>query len=367
MTLVVGLRGAAYAAPGMPRPYLALFTFQRAEMMQLTADQLRLLDASPYDGMATWLIDYRSTDPPVELAAIHPRLDFLRQHTRKHLWPVVFLNRMIEQGANYKSDDGSGPSPGFARIRGLDLDDAAGARSAFLMNWRRGLQIARELGAPGICFDPEFYNDYSLEGVAPLSRRRGEREGETLEKLRALGRSMADIIGEEYSTAVVWCAFTRLCGQKGSITGAQGHILQALLDRASQKRIPLVLVEGGEENDNIGYTNPSLAELKRKIDERETRYQVLTKRYPQLVLGGTIAPWLDKAHRASWMKDTLAVDTIEEFQPWFALLLKRVDFDWIYAAENAYNVWSQPYSERFPPVLARAKDEARAGRGEKRE
>ena len=90
---------------------------------------------------------------------------------------------------------------------------------------------------------------------------------------------------------------------------------------------------------------------------------------PERVLNHAIeiSDALDKAHRASWMRDAPAVDTIEEFQPWFALLMKRSDFVWVYAAGNAYNVWSPPYSERFPPVLARAKDEARAGRGEERE
>jgi hypothetical protein len=112
----------------MPRPYLALFTFQRAELLQLTDEQLRLLDASPYGGLATWVLDYRSAEPPPELEAIRPRLQYLREHTRKHLWPVVFLNRMIEPGPDYKEGDRSGPQREFAKIRGLDLDDQASRR-----------------------------------------------------------------------------------------------------------------------------------------------------------------------------------------------------------------------------------------------
>lgn len=360
LTLVAGLPHASFTADRLPHPYLALFTFQSAEMLKLTDEQLRMLDASPYDGMATFLTNYRSTEPSPDLDAIRPRLDSLRGRTRKHLWPVVFLNRIIEQGPDYKRENETGPKPEFAKIRGLDLDDKAGARSAFLLSWRRALQIARELRSPGICFDPEFYNNYPLESVAATAKRRGEREGETLKMLHELGRSMTDIVGEEYPSAVLWCLFTRLCGQRGSITGAPGHVVQAMLDRAGEKQIPLTLVEGGEERDNIGYTNRSLDDLQKKILDRDTRYRTLAKRYPGLVLGGTISPWLDKEHRAYWMKDAPAVDTIEEFEPWFALLMQRLDFVWVYAAGNAYNVWKKPYSERFPAVLARAKDKARA-------
>jgi hypothetical protein len=57
------------------------------------------------------------------------------------------------------------------------------------------------------------------------------------------------------------------------------------------------------------------------------------------------------------MKDAPAVDTIEQFEPWFGLLMKRMDFVWIYAAGNAYHVWEKPYADRFTPVLARAKEQ----------
>lgn len=213
--------------------------------------------------------------------------------------------------------------------------------------------MARRLGSPGILLDPEFYNNYDMEGVTALAKRRGETEGQTLEGLHALGRRMADIIQEEYPEAVVWCAFTRLCGPSGSVTGAPGHILTAFLDRANERQMPLTLIEGAE--DNTGYTSASFDDLKRKVDDQEKRYAPLRERYPQLMLGGTIAPWLDRDHRAYWMKDAAAVDTVEAFEPWLTLLMQRLDFVWVYGAGNAYNVWQKPYADRFPPMLAAAK------------
>ncbi len=264
----------ASAAPtDLPEPYLALFTFQRAELGTITDDQLRILEASPFDGMAVWCLDCRSTETPPALAELGPRLEHLRNNTTKHVWPVAFLNRIIEQTPETTPPGQADPDPEFAKIRGLDLDDEAGALSAFLLSWRLSLQIARELGAPGVCLDPEFYNDHALENIARLAQRRGERDSETLAKLRAVGARMADIVGEEYPGAVVWTLFTRLCGPSGWINGAPGHLLKAFLDRANETSIPLALVDGAEESTSIGYVNPSLVALEEKIDAYESRYQ----------------------------------------------------------------------------------------------
>ena len=145
----------------------------------------------------------------------------------------------------------------------------------------------------------------------------------------------------------------------GSIIGVPGHILRGFLDRANERQLGLALVDGAEEEHNIGYVNASLGALQQKISGYRERYRVLMKQYPQLALGGAIAPWLDAEHRAYWMKEAPAVGTIEEFEPYFTLLMQRLGFVWVYAAGNAYNVWQEPYSERFPPELQAAKATAR--------
>ncbi len=357
LVAVAVLSAYGTAAASLARPYLALFTFQNADLATIADEQLRILEASPYDGMAIWLVNEDTTRQPPDLQALQPRLAHLKQLTRKDLWPVVFLNRIIEQDTNAPHHEGVKAEAAFAGIRGMDLDDAAGAMSAFVVNWRRSLQVARVLESPGIAFDPEFYNNYDLESLSALAKRRGESESQTLAKLRALGARMADIAQEEYPGVVVWSAFTRLGGSPDRIQGVPGYILQAMLDRAREKRLPLRLIEGGE--DTIGYVHRSAEEVMAKIAAREKEHQARLGPDSQLIMGGTVAPWLDTEHRAYWMKDTPTLKRVEDFEPVFEALLARLPFVWVYGAGNAYNVWEKPYRDRYDPVLAAAKNKAR--------
>ena len=367
LLLLVATPVAAPAA-GMPRPYLAVFTFQQGHLEQISTDQMRVLDASPFDGMAFWAIEGYSTEKPPGLDALRPRLQQLRAQTRKHLWPFAFLNRVLQQESADRQHTSARRDPAFARIRGMDLDNETGARDCFLATWRLNLRIARLLDTPGVGLDPEFYNNYALESIAELARRRGETVAETQRKLRALGRSMADVVAEEYPGAVLWCLFARLAGPHEAVVGAPetadlipigapGCVLQGILDRAREARIPLTLIEGSE--GGIGYLNRSLDDLRRKIVVQERFYRSWKARYPQLILGGTIAPWLDIEHRAYWMKDEPAAGKIEEFGPFFTTLMQHLPFVWVYGAGKAYHVWEKPYADRFHPVLAAAKERAR--------
>jgi hypothetical protein len=58
----------------LPKQYLALFTFQNASYGQLSDDQLRILQASPFDGMAMWLSGGYDVAPPPDLEQVSPRL-----------------------------------------------------------------------------------------------------------------------------------------------------------------------------------------------------------------------------------------------------------------------------------------------------
>jgi hypothetical protein len=180
----------------------------------------------------------------------------------------------------------------------------------------------------------------------------------TVAKLKAVGAKMAEVVGEEYPGAVIWSLYTRFRLQEGMIGGgavlgsAQAAILAGLLERAKEKRIPLTLIDGSE--DEIGYLNASLDDLKRKLIGQQSGNAEWLRRYPQLVLGATIAPWLDLEHRAYWMTDQPAVGTIEEFAPFMTVLLQQRPFVWVYGAGKAYNVWEQPYVERFDAVMRQA-------------
>lgn len=93
MALVAGMASAG--AADLARPYLALMTFQDAQLEKLSDEHLRLLEAWPYDGMATWVQGYQALEAVPDPANLEARLDHVRTQTGKHLWPTVFLNRII--------------------------------------------------------------------------------------------------------------------------------------------------------------------------------------------------------------------------------------------------------------------------------
>jgi hypothetical protein len=359
---------AASTAFALPRPYLALFTFQSASFSAITDDQLRILQASPYDGMATWLMDGYDTYDPPSITQLLPRAHHLKRLTRKDLWPFVFLNRIIQQNPTGSHHTGMKADAAFARIRGMDLDDETGALTQFLETWQRSVQLAKAMGGPGAGLDPEFYNNYPLEDLGALARRREETLEATAAKLAAVGARMADIIRDEYPGAVVWSLYTRLgstasheatLGPVRTPPSVQACILCGLMDRAGRTHTPVTVIDGSE--DGIGYTNASFDELKHKLVAQSAANALWLSRYPQLVLGGAISPWLDLQHRAYWMTEKPAVASIEDFEPFLQLLMQQRAFVWVYGAGNAYNAWERPYVDRYTPVLVKAKAGASHG------
>lgn len=374
IVLLLGALSPALSAVarGLPRPYLALFSFGLARLPELANRQLRLLNTSPYDGMATWWAREYSVNPPPRFQQMLPRLRRLRQMTRKDLWPFAFLNRIVEGSPKlgrwrFK--------PVYGRIRGMDLDNATGSLHDFLLTWRRNLEIARFLKSPGVGLDPEFYNtefpqsDLQFDNLSLLARYRGEAPAKTRRELLAIGARMASIVRKVYPGAAIWCLRTGLGdSSEATVTGCRpvppsvaGYIVEGLLDRANEAHIPLTLFEGSEPNGSSGYLlgDLSVAQVREVLRTQDVRYRPWLKLYPQLVLGGTVAPWLDTQHLAYWMEGCRPiVSTIEGFKPYFATLMEHRRFVWIYAAGGAYNVWDKPYCQRFPPVLAAAKEEA---------
>lgn len=371
------------------KAYLALFTFQSAQWNQISADQLRILHGSPYDGMATWLCDAYSTVKPTEWPELQSRIKEWRKVTNKDLWPFVFLNRIVQQEPDVKvnflnamltrlgialankqdsptaAHPGVRPDPAFYPIKGMDLDNECGALEGLLFNWRQALRTAKALKSPGIGFDMEFYNNYPLGDVLTLAKRRAEQAEVTRQKLRFLGQKLADIVAEEYPAAVIWSLFTGLAPWQESnasipaATSCAEGISEGILERAKQRRLRLVLIDGAE--NDVGYINRSLDYLRDKLLKQQSDKKGWTESYGHLELGATIAPWLDSKHKAAWMGDQPGLQGIEDFLPFFALLLQHRRFVWIYAASNAYEVWKEPYVSRFDATLRLAREEAKQG------
>ena len=353
-------QGQPSAAPP-PCPYLALFTFQKPLFTEPAEFQMAQLNASPYDGVAVWFQDAYALNSP-QFDTVLARAKALRRLSRKDLWFVSFVNRVVQPKHTATRPPAVPPQGQATSDWGVDLDNSTGALADFLLKWRWNLRLAKAVSSPGICLDPEFYNDYNIERIRPLAVLRKDTEDGVKERLRAIGSQMADIVAQEYPNATIWTLATRFPqpswagGDDWRTERVGGFLIAGLLERARQAHTPLKLVEGGEEL--VRYLPGTVANLLISLGRQQDFLAPWRARYPALVPGGTVAPWIQIGGRPEWMSAVREPDSIDAFEPLFRLLMQKRAFVWIYAADYAYDVWNDEVSTKVNLVLSQARHSA---------
>ncbi len=349
--------------------YLMLVTFITPALGDLTAKHLRMLEASPFNGVAVKLASAYDASEVPGFEAFSSAVKLCRGR-RVDVWPWVFLNRMIGRHPEGRFHSAAPAPEYFARINVMDLDNETGAREDFLKLWRLALRLARQIGAPGIVADFEAYNNYLAYNPVWVAESRGEPVERVIEKLRKLGADLADIVAEEYPGAMIvqlffdpyvrpykdadGQAYTRTCN----------YICLGMLDRAAEKDIDLVLVDGGETT--VGYYNPSVARLREKIRRRAEQAGPLLKKYSgRFVLGGTIAPYADASKISGWLKRAAgaepALKSAEDFVPLFRELFMAYKLVWVYVAgTSATNPFKPETIEPVYDSMRKALEQAQA-------
>lgn len=354
-------------------PYLLLVTFYSGGIKNLGPARIDAINSSPYHGVAAQLApasdtgkhDYREYEESVK---------FLKSRAKKHIWPWVFWNRVVEL------DPGRGLSRAgkraekvyFRKIVGMDLYDKAGALGDFINLWTLALRLARELQSPGVVLDLECYNNRKCYRLRYLSERMGLKREELVTKLKSIGGLLTDIADREYPAATVWLFYSAFSSPLKSHKSPEqldyrsvSYVIMGMLDRAKERESKLVVVSGGEIG--LGYCRESLQELKIAAALRDARFAPFLAKYPNLRLGGTIAPWHDAGLRKGFMTrkkcGRSSLKKIEDFEPLFEYLLSSYDYVWIYAAGAArYNPYNKKIAAIYNPVLERALAAARARR-----
>jgi hypothetical protein len=337
------------------RPYLLLVTFFDSE----GEGRLATFDRSPYDGVAVPLVDAYDTGAPPNLQQVQEKFMALYRQTHKHLWPWVFVNRMVgSEGANPQSN-----KPEFQRIKALDLDGSTGAQEAFLELWRIALRQARATKVPGMVLDMEFYNNYRAYSIADVARERQRPLDEVEKQLHQIGERMARIAGQEYPDAKIWILNTGLSSSNGLLKAegnqsTRSYLGRGLLDGSRRRHLGLVIIDGGE--DILGYCHPSANALREAIQSRLQAYTpVVRAYYGTLQLGGTIALWRDAESRLDWLREgdcaITDVQKPEDFSPYLKLLFEDYQFVWVYAPTvGRYDPFDPASSERVDAVLRQA-------------
>ena len=351
-------------------PYVVPFTFQSEYSFNKppSEEALDVFNSGAFDGWGLCYIqasDFEKGGTPAEL---EKEIAFLQTNTGpgKHIWPVMFITKIL-QFVPGKVHGSWGVSPAMraqAGIPGMDLDNETGARDVFEHNWRNALLIAKEIGSPGIMFDPEFYFG-GIGDIAELAARRSETETVAAAKCQAFGARLADITEEAYPDAVVFWFFTGL-HQPEETWDPVPYICLGALKRAKQIGSKQFHVDGGE--GGVGYLHRSVDALRARIHNRWIETGELLRQYPNFELGGVLAPYVDIRCHPYWMTfDRIDphVKTADDFQPWFEALFSNYRYVWLYGASGgtpdttAFIPWEAKHSAAMSAPIARAKKNAR--------
>lgn len=366
MVLAWPLPGPAHAPAGRPASqprdsYLLLVNTAIAFMMDEA--KLRQFDRSPYDGIAIAFAHAYETAEVPSVQAMDAKLEEWKRYTKKDIWPWVYLNRVI--AFNPGENNEHAKVSYFQRIRGADLDNGAGARAEFLALWRNSLLAARHSGAPGVVFDPEFYNSYKQYDIGELARNHGSTPAKVATQLQQLGAEMADSAGEAYPDATVWFLVTGFThpGYK-TLDGvpyypSPTYVAIGFLDEIAKRRLQLKVLSGGE--GSLGYCHPSLEELRNAIADRDAAFRPILEKYRgTLALAGTMTLWSDKAATRNWVNEgackAATAESVEQLQPYLELLLRTYRYNWVYGSSDGnYLPFSPQNAARFDSMIARAR------------
>ena len=354
------------------KTYLSLISFYTKSPGTMPTEQLALLNQSAYEGVAIPIVGGYRTDPPPSREELDEPVRAVRNSLTIDPWPWVFSNHFVgrpQDARTHPSNEGNKRgAEHFGKIKGLDLDDAAGARSEMYAIWRLAVRLAKEWGAPGIVIDLEAYNNYRAYDVNYVAERRGETPAQVVAQCEAVGAELGRIVEQEYPECIVWSLFShlqnprRLPGCDGPVYSTAGHITLGFLKHCRDRKLPAKYICGGETTP--GYYNPSVEALRGKIAARDAAMAPIIEAYPDhFFLGGTISPYHDHTLLTDWIKrragDDPPLKTIADFQPMFRTLFEAYDWVWIYAASASR---SQPYKpEQIPlygDVLRAALEEA---------
>lgn len=358
----------------MIAPYLLLVSFSSGHFLDLNPERLDMINASPYHGAAIALVDAYDTNPYTG-KDFEGVLKKIQGNSEKHIWPWVFWNRAVGfVPSGPESLFHKGNKAYFAKIGRMDIYNRTGALDDFFELYRSALRGAKRLGSPGIVLDMEAYNIRAADryDINALAESQGKSVPEVRNRLREIGRELADISESEYPGAKIWFLFSGLGRPVRSLNpfaekdyNVIGQVALGLLERAKARKMGLELISGGEMS--LGYCHRSMLHMEKKIRSRDAKYEQLKSTYPNLSLGGTLAPWIDRGLRHGWGRQGDCGDSefkgIADFGPPLSHLMGHYEYLWLYAAgAMGYSPYEKNSAKAVNKTLSEAFERTRTGR-----
>ena len=345
--------------PSASAPYLLLITFAGKN----TPQEMSVVKNSPYDGVGVMIGTAYDEGPAPSEQSLEPKFMQLKSAAgNKDVWPWVFINRMV--GTNPNENNAQARKPYFQSIRAMDLDNKAGAKQAFLDDWRVALQLAKHMGSPGVVLDLEYYNNYFISyAVSRLADARGESQDRVIQEISQLGAQMADIANQELPDGKIWCLVTALAypqmvrGQ--AIYPTRAYVPIGIMQRLKQLHSRIQFIDGGE--DSLGYCHTTLDDLKQDIRTREQKHASLEQEFSGIFqLGGTITLWSDASVKQGWMRQgkcgTSSARNLDDLEPYLEELTRAYPYVWVYAAPvGGYDPFNPQVASKFHATVDKAK------------
>jgi hypothetical protein len=346
-------------------PYILLVSFYSGQINNFGVDKINAINASPYNGVAVALTDAYDTNKYTgkDFESI---IKTLNKSSKKHIWPWVFFNRFIGNKESDSANTRHSDAEYFRRMKGMDIYNESGALNDFYSIWKISLTIANRTNSPGIVIDPESYNNRQANSLTYLSKRLGKSNKEIKERLKMVGKELLDIGDDIYPDATFWFFSTGLVSSFNKRNpfaeneGAISYIIYGMLERNKEKGSKHKFIEGGEVMP-WGYCYKNLADLNDKKEIRYKKYEYLLNSYPNLYLGGTIAPWDKPSSKRSWLlqrEECIKSEqkTIDDFKPLIHQLLKSYNYVWIYAAMAAgYDPYNIEIASKYNEIIEEVK------------
>lgn len=340
-----------------------LMLINTAIVSQMSPEKFAQFEKSPYDGVAVAFLHAYDVAPVPSVAEMDTRINEWKKVTTKDIWPWVYINRMLAVDPADKNPYSKDSY--FRAFPGADLDDRAGAQKDFLQNWQNALGAARDTHAPGIVFDPEFYNYQSAYDVSLLEQQTKKKPEEVVVLLQQLGARMADGAAAQYPGAVLWFMFTGFGYPEFKVVDGRpyypspAYIAMGLLDEIQKRHLPLKVISGGE--GSLAYCHETVEQFQDAIRKRDLKFASMLQKYPGILeLGGTMTLWSDRAHKQGWVKEgaceTSTAATVEDLEPYLELLLRSFRYNWIYGSgDGGYLAFAPLSATRFDAVISKAK------------
>jgi hypothetical protein len=215
----------------------------------------------------------------------------------------------------------------------FDYDGSLNKLDDFMADLRNTLQVAKQMGSPGIVLDLEFYTNTIYSGIGDAATFAGISQVAMKAAFVVLGEQIATVINDEFPDAVIWGPLC-VVGSTG-VLPASGWSANWITQGILATLLPTVTLIAGAEAE-IPYQHVNYAAFESDCDKFRAGAANNEDLPDNVVLGCPLELWNDKDETGSFVETWLAAhpecmfNVLEDFRPVVAKAKRNFSYVWIY-------------------------------------